>query len=347
MLFKNRVPKKAAILLLTAILSWAGAAVFTFHVNPEIRFYEEAIKRKRAWADRLNHLYSAKTVIYGGSSCAFSIDGERMEKIHGLPTVNFGLHAGFGAQFLSNIALTACRSGDTLAIALEPDLLAKTIERTSVEIQLGYALGEPSLAKKVSQTDYAPQLSDFLEFRPGGQFVFTMLGKVALRKPAYRYQINEVHESGWQTTSMRVNLDGEAAGPMVISKDGYTLLNALRKECDEKHIHLVYSLPWFYVDANAIRQHRTASIRFLEQIIKIVPALRDPYLGACSNSKLYADSRWHLTEQGAAIRTDALAQELRQNSYWDERSLAEAESAISKGIYEDMIGSDSDSRDAQ
>ena len=70
----------------------------------------------------------AKLVIYGGSSCLFGIDAERLLHTHQMPAVNLGRGAGMGASVLTLAALQYTRPGDTLVAALEPSLLTGSLE---------------------------------------------------------------------------------------------------------------------------------------------------------------------------------------------------------------------------
>jgi hypothetical protein len=47
-----------------------------------------------------------------------------------------------------------------------------------------------------------------------------------------------------------------------------------------------------------------------------MPVLKDPQLGANTNSDLYADTVWHLTTPGAQLRTDSLAEAITNWDVW-------------------------------
>jgi hypothetical protein len=333
---KNRIPRKAAIILASGVLAWAACVLYTFEGNPEIRFYKEAILLKRAWAKRLDRVYPAKTVVVGGSSCAFSINGERMEQVHGLPTANFGLHAGFGARFFSRYGLKACHAGDNLVLALEPALLtANSLENCSLAVQMSYVLGETDLSRDLSFAPHRipPLPGELLQLRPGAQHVCTMLGKALSGQPWYRYRIEEMRPSGWQSTAVRAELTHSPGNPPPLEPEGGALLAALRRLCAERQVHLLYSLPWGYCPPEETTSYRLAAARFVKQIGAFLPVLADPLLGAHPDKTFFADTGWHLTERGADARTDSFAELLRANRCWDDHSLAEARNALEKGEY--------------
>jgi hypothetical protein len=113
-------------LLTLAVVGWLCCAAYTLYLNPSVRLWLGAAQIKQAWAQKMGREHKSKVLVFGGSSCAFSINGERMLEEHELPVVNMGLGAGFGARFLTRWAISEARPGDTLIVALEPDLLGRS-----------------------------------------------------------------------------------------------------------------------------------------------------------------------------------------------------------------------------
>ena len=52
-----------------------------------------------------------------------------------------------------------------------------------------------------------------------------------------------------------------------------------------------------------------------------LPVLKDPALGANTNLEQFADTEWHLTPEAAALRTDALAQQIKEWDLWTTNEL--------------------------
>lgn len=319
---KSRLPRLALLLACTALGAlWLGAT-FTLHTNAELRFYKAAIERKRLWAQRLDAHFPAKTVVVGGSSCSFSIDGERMEREHGMPTLNCGLHMGFGVPFLTRLALDSCRAGDTLVLAFEPGLFTRPLGDLTLAIQESYALGEPGLLTNL-MLDHKPRepLREWLTLRPGGTHLCAMAGKALMRMPMYRYSIEEVHPSGWQTTPVRMVVQGPPGHGSHLSADGRAYLIRVREECRRRNLRVVYSMPWCFTPASALASHRRDVASYLRQVAEIVPVLKDESLGCQSDASFFADTVWHLIEPAAALRTDGLAEQLRASRLWKAEEL--------------------------
>jgi hypothetical protein len=55
--------------------------------------------------------------------------------------VNFGLHAGMGADALTGFALSKAKKGDTVLVMLEPELLADSEMETALGVQFSHAIG--------------------------------------------------------------------------------------------------------------------------------------------------------------------------------------------------------------
>lgn len=318
------IPWTALRLLLALGAAFLLSIAYLFYGNPEIGLYKEAIRIKQAWAKQLTRQYGNKTVIYGGSSCAFSIDGERLLKRDRIAAVNMGLHAGLKPTMLTNWALSETRPGDTLIVAIEPGLLAAPLDSSPLAIQLSVAahsigwLEAPWLDQPFTKASLISAL------RPSGYHVFVMLGKIVKGLPPYRYSVSDIHPSGWMTTAERRSFGGggEDEKPVLkLSHEAENLLRWLRDWAASHHVRLAYSLPWSYAAPSDLIGAQKNNIYFLRQVEQYLPVLKDPVMGACSTREYFADTPNHLTSEGAALRTDSLAQQLKTWEVWKEGEL--------------------------
>src|SRR5438477_7173622 len=168
LLFKRPIPRVATKLLCVAFVSLGGCIVYTLWLNPEVAFFKGAAEKKLRWAEKMNSQAEHKTVIYGGSSCMFAIDAERLVREHHLPAVNAGLGAGMGPNVLTQFALSQTEAGDTLVVALEPDLLGGSVENPSLGIQFSMALGHPKWLDGLESGERFSRLSALMSVRPVG-----------------------------------------------------------------------------------------------------------------------------------------------------------------------------------
>ncbi len=193
------IPSFAVLLLAVAMASLGLSAFYTLRLNPELNYFRGTDRVKTAWADKMTREYGTKLVVYGGSSCEFGIDTERLLRKHQMPAVNLGRGAGMGASILTQAALQHARPGDTLVAAVEQSLFNESLEPPSLGVQFSVATGHPEwVTHPAVGTNSLPWLSVLLNLRPGGYHALTMLGKVAGGKPLFRYQISDVPAQRFQ-----------------------------------------------------------------------------------------------------------------------------------------------------
>jgi hypothetical protein len=307
-------------LLAVAAVGWLGCAIYSLCLDPSLRFYLGAARIKQAWAEKMGREHQARVLVYGGSSCAFSINGERILREQGLPVVNMGMGAGYGARFLTSWALSEARPGDTLIVALEPGLLSGDLTDTSDAVHLSYALHQPGLLRNLDNSATFSLASQLLMLRPGGSHLITLAAKIAGGKPLFRYRLRDVHPSGWMQTAVRVPVD--SPGPAgALSAQGRRLLKDLAWWCHQRNIRLAYSIPWEFTTPDEQVSFQDKNAAFLLHLAELMPVLKDPTLGVCTNRAYYADTGWHLTEAGANLRSDSLGRQLKEWSTWTEAEL--------------------------
>ncbi len=307
-------------LLTVAAVGWLCCAVYSLYLDPSLRFYLGAARIKQAWAQQMSREHQYRVLVYGGSSCAFSINGERLFQLQGLPVVNMGLGAGYGARLLTCWALSEARPGDTLIVALEPGLLSGDLTDTTDAVQLSYALHQPSLLRNLDNSPTFPLASQLVMLRPGGSHVITLLAKIAGGAPLFRYRLQDINPSGWMQTAVRIPVD--SPGPAgALSAPGRRLLQDLASVCRQRNIRLAYSLPWEFTHPEDQASFQAQNAAFLSQVAAFVPVLKDPTLGVCTNRTYYADTGWHLTEEGSNQRSDSLGRQLKEWSLWTEAEL--------------------------
>lgn len=320
---ESRLPRTALLLAVTALVAVATAVGYSLRLNPEVRFYTRGLEIKRAWAGTLRAAHSNIVVVAGASTTAFSVDGERMLQRHGLPVVNMGLHAGMEASFLVGASSDLLKRGDRLVLELDPVLLAEPFSSPDVAAQLGVAVGRPDWIHATHVTgEPVHWVANIVSLRPGAYHAFTLLGKAILRKPLYRYRVEDIHTSGWQQTAVREPFIEDPPPAKGLAGDARRLLLATKRWCDTNGVEICYSLVWRYSSDEGRAEFQRRNIRYLREILEIMPVLKDAELGAHARKDHFADVGAHLNADGAASRTDALAGELKARAYW---SLAELE----------------------
>ena len=75
--------------------------------------------------DRLAEINEPKIVVVGGSSVAFGLESELIERYTGMPVVNFGLYASLGTKLMLDLSREHINEGDIIVLA--PELDAQTL----------------------------------------------------------------------------------------------------------------------------------------------------------------------------------------------------------------------------
>jgi hypothetical protein len=327
--FKQGLPARAALLIAAAALSWTLGMLYSVKWNPEIHYYAQGAVIKDRWAEKMTREYGSKIVIFGGSSCAFSIDGERLLERFGLPAVNYGRAASMGAAVITESVLEQTHPGDTLIVSIEPSLLTTPTQLPAEGVQFSFAAHHPEwVTHPVLGVDRANWFEVANALRPGGAHLFTLLAKIVTHKPLMRYHLSDYRASGFEQTAVRLPIAGPAGHDPDLSASGIQLLGNLRTWCDQHHVRVAYSLPWSYTPPAVERLFQKSNAHLLLDISAIIPVLKDPNLGASTNLDFYADTVWHLTPAGSQLRTDCLGEEIKNWEIWPPEALRARESEL-------------------
>jgi hypothetical protein len=321
---RSKKPKLAlpVALTATAILAWIGGAVYTLWGNPELRDFTIGARIKRAYSQQLTQEFGHKTIVFGGSSSSFSVDNLYATEL-GVPIANLALGAGMGAQVLTRFALLEAKPGDTLLMMMEPGLLQGKMESLQLGQQFAIAIHHPRLAADGLQVDERSWLAPGVylsALRPGGFHVGLVFAKLISKSPLYRYKVGEYKSGGQKITSVRLApICPDEGGKL--SPEGRQFLTNLRDWCAAKKIRLAYSLPWGYCPPENVKAFQQHNLVTLRDIASLIDVLADPRLGAYSNAQQFADTGYHLSEEGARIRTAELVPLIREWHVWNANDL--------------------------
>jgi len=319
----ERWPKRVLGLGLVLLLAWAAGAAYTLYFNVEMRLTRFMFDRKLSWMERRLPATN-RVIVFGGSSSSFSIS-PAFALEQGVPMVNLGMGAGIGARVLTRMTLAQSRPGDTLVMALEPDLLSADTAVTLIGAQSAVVLGHPGWANESLDPD--PDANGTIApyvwaLRPGGSHAVTMLGKLVQRRPLYRYQADDFFEDGQQQTEVRGELGGFRGHPAPrLSPDGRAWVRATRAYCERKGLKLVYALPWTLTESASEADVRRLHAGFLADLAQEVDVLRDERLGCITDRSWYCDTRFHMTLAGSRERTGAMVSSLKSGLRWTESEL--------------------------
>ena len=325
---KRRFPKLAVIFLGIAVAAWGLGAVYSVYLNPEVAFFKYGSALKQAYAEKLDREHPNKVVVFGGSSCNTTVEAGHMLEKDGLPTLNMGLGAGFGVPVLSRYALAATRRGDTLIVAMEPPLMTTPFDSPALAVQFCAATGNMGLLRQDPAFSW---LSTLLSLRPGGYHALTLLGKIILRQPLYRYQKSEYSPCGWHAVTVQREVVGPPPHGPALSSDACQWLANLQQWGATNGVRVAYTLPWGYVPEDQRAAFEKGNLEFLLQVSRYLPILKDPRIGAYSERQHYADTFWHLIPEAARMHSDELAREIKAWDIWKPGELEQRLAAYSAG----------------
>ncbi len=314
-----RLPRLTAALLVVALLAAIAGATYALFFNPEMAFWKAAAERKLAWVEAMRRKHGHVIGVIGGSTTTFGIDAEMLHRDFGLPVANLGLHAGMGAEVCTGFGFAALQRGDTLIVSLEPSMLVEESRPTPLGTRLAWVLGRPELLAWDHPPSLRSRLSEATQMQPGGYHVVTMLGKIALGQPLYRYSMEGARPGGLQVTgerrpftnSMDLTVDPR---PPTLSKSGRSLLERIKNEAARRGMLVAYVMPWAFWPADSADRRRAANSKLLDQIAEILPVWREPKMGVHDVLPDFADSVQHLTAKAAEKRSRVLAETLRSEA---------------------------------
>jgi len=310
------MPRLSLLLLAVALLAIALGSLYSLKLDPEISYWAAASELKLDWVEELRSKHGYVIGVVGGSTTTFGIDAEHMHKEYNLPVANLGLHAGMGPDACVGLGFIALKRGDMLILSLEPGMLTEdgSVASTRLGTKLALRLQKPELIswRNSSSSSLASPPG---QLQPGGYHFMTMLGKLALSKPLYRYRVEEMRPGGLQTTTERRPLatfnNFETAEPSnLLSPAGSCFLQAVKEEADRRGIKVVYLLPWSYRPQEMTEQSRKANEMLLTDISEQIPVLREPSSGMHDRIEDFSDSVQHLTAEAARWRSSCLSKAL-------------------------------------
>lgn len=309
---RKLISKAMLLCVISALLFFVYAGVFFCFVPPQYtKNYQASILDK---IHRLGDIQEPKIILIGNSSLAFGLDSAMIEQACGMPVVNLGLHAGLGNKFLERMAFGNISEGDIVIVAHtdysdngrieQPDLAWITLENYE-EIWRILDLSEwmqilPALPNYIWQS-----VSLFLSGRgnqtPGGEYrrdMFNQYGDVVSKRDKCIFEFSEgmvkVPEIGIQCMNR---------------------INAINAYCDERGaIMLIAAFPIASGEFTPERQKYTEFQIKLEE--KAECEVISDYTDYFFEYKYFYDSCYHLTSDGALMRTEKLIRDIQN---WNQR----------------------------
>ena len=302
------------ILLSVAVIISPFAIVFSIAVASPPCYQNTFVGALGNKFERLNSIEEKKIVIIGGSSAAFGIDSELIEKYLGMPVVNFGLYASLGTKLMLDLSRSAINDGDIVIVA--PELDAQTLSLYfNSETALQAMDGNFGMLRYVGSDNIFSVLSGMWKFAIAKQ----SYKKTDIPNPDGVYNSNNFNEYGdleyprdsnimslYYDPNVMINPD-----PAVLSAEFTEYLNDYTEFCKRRGAEVYYS----YAPMNELGfdggYDESALIDFADYLKSEIDA---PVISNIDDyvydAGYFYDTNFHLNDSGVRVHTVNLIKDL-------------------------------------
>ena len=291
------------ILIITILLIFLFGIVMPRFDNT----YQAAIHDKIA---RLKSIEGSKIVLAGDSTTAFGNNSKIIEEAFGMPVVNMGLHAGMGSTLSLKLATLNIQPGDIYILSsmyynsatVNPSVIWATFEN---HFDLYTLLTKEDIIPMIKALPRYLKICLDL-YASDRKYIFST------SEEAKVYSRNSFNEYG-DVSTKRTNIFNENlyALPIDVSIKCLENINEINKIITEKGATLVVAVP-----AIPIGEQFEPLERYLIIQNTLKQHLNCPIIADFSNylleQKYFYDNPWHLTDEGAKVRTELLINDLRK-----------------------------------
>jgi hypothetical protein len=264
---------------------------------------------------RLDSTASPRLILVGGSSCAFGIDSKTLEQQVGLPTVNMGLHARLGRDFMLNEVQDRVRPGDVVVVSLEYELLWG--DNASGTLLLELLEQRPESIAYVPWHYYPLILDEGLQYISGlvRRSVNKMMSEIITTPPPYtRDSFNAWGDVvGHSTLPATYKPPDEPLGGKLIQPDqviaAVARLNRFQEQCRHRGAKVVYFYPQVVAQEFSQDSETLRSINECLRETLIIPILNKPDEMRYP-AEWFFDTNYHLTPEGIQRRTELVSSRL-------------------------------------
>jgi hypothetical protein len=300
---------------LCGLLGLALGGAYVLWVNPQNRNCLRQIRAKTAALERTKN--EARLLVCGDSCVAFGLDPTILKEATGLPTINLGFVAGDGALALLGVADQAAHTGDTLVLSLLPGLLDSNVHPEREGRLLAMLYGQPSIAlggnPPLRPFGVTEHLLTYLSASvPGARLLVNDASRFALHLPGYRYEKCEIDEWGYYTGKVILPHDPFYDEIVPPSPEWKAVLRQFVDRMQARGVRVYFSMPWHECTAERAALVRRETAAFLTQMGELMPVLREDDLGIKIDRSLFADTDFHLRQEGARARSTALGELLNR-----------------------------------
>ncbi len=299
-------PLKLAPWLLAATAAWSVGFVYNAYVGGELSWLRGMYQQKMAIAAQVDS--PQRLLIVGGSGAHYSVDSERLEQELGIPVINLGLDGPVGLNVILASIDEAIRPGDIVLLIPEDLIIIDDdgiLERSTA---FSVAVGKPAagnIPPKQFAQDFWMMGIPTLRALTKSAVDLVEKGKLA------GYYSDPVSDRGDPTaTKSRTGKWWKWKVKQPITQHAIARISQFRDDIEAKGATLILSLPWLYASSDS--QTIANVTKTAKAMEKIAPTVYDPQtLNLQTDSRLFADTHYHLKPEARIMRAKALAKQLK------------------------------------
>lgn len=315
-----RFYRKICLLLLMTIFGLGSFLFFDFKVigSQYLYSYQASLLDK---VTRLETIYEPKIILVGNSNLAFGIHSGTIEESMGMPVVNLGLHGSFGNAFHEEIAKLNINAGDIVVVCHTS--FSDTDEISDPYLVWATLENHKELWDILRPKDYKSMIVAYPHyFRSALDLWTTGTGNIAGGDCYSRNAFNEygdvIYKPDWGQMEVNTYFAHTSGSVPQINATCIDRLNEMNRFCEERDaVMVVAGYPIAYGEYSTFTEKDFEEFASKLQDELACDVISD-YTDYFYPYEYFYNTQYHLTEEGAEIRTLQLVADLqkwRDSSY--------------------------------
>lgn len=258
--------------------------------------------------ERLESIDEPKIILVGNSNVAFGFDSETIEQAYDMPVVNMGLHGGIGNALIEEITQGYISEGDIVVLA-HSAYNATTNELQDANLAIPMMISSSYVREIILQNNWYQVIKVLPSYML--EACIALLKGYEFNSVEYsRDSFNEYGDVGYERSGTTITFTEDSVRSFEVSAYEVERINAYNAYCDSVGATLV--IAGYPIGDGEF----TASIAEIEAFQATLEASMDcqvisDYTDYLIAYEYFYNSNMHLNDEGAAIRTAQLIEDLQ------------------------------------
>ncbi|WP_240421731.1 hypothetical protein [Paenibacillus periandrae] len=281
--------------------------------NEDLLWVKEVKSKKDSY---VNAEKNNKIVINSGSNALFGIRSKEITEQLGVPAYNMSMHAGLGLDFILEESKGFLKSGDTIILPLEHELLMNDFFGNTTKLAFDYyRLYEPEKVGRIIPIDrwrYTFQNNPMESIINAATSLLKKSSEIGYKSSNLNDHGDQINNIEYKETLIKhrqpITIPAQLKETIGLKK-----LDDFNKWCEANGIALYYTYPNMIFFEEYLNQNYQNYFLFLDQYfaehhIKVLMKQKD----SLYNKELFYDTDYHMNEKGVSLRTADIIKELRK-----------------------------------